>query len=73
MPFIPASLIDNQPATVKVQLPQAWIAHNFQDWINEHAEEFIERMLADHGVHIRQATGGSSLSGDITIIFVRES
>ncbi len=50
---IPASIVDNKPSTVSVTLPQAWMTHSFESWMSEHADEFIDYMLANNGVYLK--------------------
>ena len=70
--FVPSSLIDNQPVTVRVQLPAAWLARAFADWIEQHSEEFTEHMLANDGVRLEWASTAERVdNGEIAIVFSR--
>lgn len=70
---IPASLIDNKPVTITVQLPAAWIAREFAEWLEQHAGEFAEHMLANEGVRIDWAsTTENTSSGEMNVIFALE-
>ena len=57
LPPLPTFCIDNKPATVTVTLPQQWMAHTFESWMSEHADEFIDYMLANNGEYLKLRRG----------------
>lgn len=68
--FIPAKLIDNQPVDVSVELPAAWIARAFADWLFDHADEFTEYLLANDGTRLEwQSQTENTSTGEILIFF----
>jgi hypothetical protein len=70
--IIPGSLIDNKPVEVRVQLPAAWLAREFAEWLGMNAEAFAEHMLANEGVRLEWSSASeSTASGETKIIFQR--
>jgi len=62
---IPAAWTDRKPVTVTVQMPSAWLAEYFMDWI---AAQFVEEILANEGQHLKSV----GTEGEFAITFVRE-
>jgi hypothetical protein len=66
------NIIDNKPMTVRVVLPQAWIARAFADWIEQHAEEFADKLLADDGAYVEWVSTTEAVeNGEIAMRFRR--